>query len=159
MDDVARVRPREAVYLRLSHASDTLTHSHFQTSKRRRDKSMVSWQRGQSQEGVRELRQTVKSCCCCKTGQTGLRRAERHSEGTLLGHIQSIRLDGAKGIEVGGGNDLTTATFPWLGSWQGDMNQASWAFFFLLVLLQSHHKFINSTVVFIMNKLHTGCNI
>lgn len=55
-------------------------------------------------EGCTKLR--TQSCCCCKTGQTGLRRAKRHSEGKREQHWPTSSQSGCTGLMGGRGRSL-----------------------------------------------------
>lgn len=82
-------------------------------------------------------RERIQSCCCCKTGQTGLRRTKRHREQHWAISSQS----GCTGL-MGEGSGLTTATFLFLSSWQHDVSGVE--IFFLFII--TYHKIINSTM-------------
>lgn len=128
---ISQVRLKETVYLSLSHPCEALnmyfhhtdTHFHFQIFWKTAINQWFLDSEGRRSQGVHRVEtERMQSCCCCKTRQTGLRRAKRHSEGKMEQHWAISSQSGCTGL-VGEGEGLSTATFPFLSGWQDDMSQ------------------------------------
>lgn len=105
----------------------------FPKSLKDSNKLMVCWQWGLEElEGCTELR--TQSCCCCKTGQTGLRRAKRHSEGKREQHWAISSQSGRTGLMGGRGRSHHGhISIPqWLTGWHESGEAIFFLFFSLL---------------------------